>query len=194
MTAPLLILLHGVGARGADLMAIGHALTAALPGAQLAAPDAPEPFDQAPNGRQWFSVAGVTAANRPARVVAARTAFDATIADIVQRADNPDRVVLIGFSQGAIMALDALARGHAHEVIAFSGRLPLSAPPAPKPHARALLVHGEADPVIPTDESRQAAEALRDRGCHTELLLLPNVGHVISPAGLQAGLRFLAQG
>ena len=68
----LALLLHGVGAQGADMGGLAEAL--ALPGLAFAAPDAPFPFDAAPGspGRQWFSVSGVTAANRAARVAAAR--------------------------------------------------------------------------------------------------------------------------
>lgn len=191
MSAALLIMLHGVGARGGDLHPVGMALLQALPGARLAAPDAPQRFDLGADGRQWFSVAGVTPANRPTRIAAARAAFDQVIDDLVQSAGNPGRVILAGFSQGSIMALDALARGRAREVIAFSGRLPLSGPATPAEGARALLVHWAEDPVIAADESGQAAAALSAAGCDIDLLVLPGLGHAISAEAIAAGRQFL---
>ena len=110
MSAPLIILLHGVGASGASLAPLAEAMAPALPGVAFATPDGVEPFDMGGPGRQWFSVKGVTAENRAARVAAARPAFDATLDRIIaEHGARPEHVALLGFSQGTIMSLDLLA-------------------------------------------------------------------------------------
>lgn len=197
MSAPLVIFLHGVGSRGADLAPLARLWQPLLPDARFAAPDAPFPFDQAPEARQWFSVSGVTEANRPARVAAARPAFDALLGDIVAQhglADALDRVALVGFSQGSIMALDALASGRwpVAGVVAFAGRLASPEPLTPSRETRLLLVHGAADPVMPPVESRRTEQTLSAAGVFVERHEIPGLGHQLSVEGATLAGRFLA--
>ena len=193
----LALLLHGVGAQGADMGGLAEAL--ALPGLAFAAPDAPFPFNAAPGspGRQWFSVSGVTAANRAARVADARAPFDRVIADTLAAhglTGRPDRVVLIGFSQGAIMALDAIATGRipAGGLIAFSGRLATPAPLAPA-RTPILIAHGRQDGVIPVTEATAAATALTAAGNTPDLILEDGLGHAPGPAGLARARALLTR-
>lgn len=196
MSRNLLIVLHGVGSDGADLAPFGEIWSRALPDTDFAAPDAPFAFGYG-GGRQWFSLDGVTAENRPGRVVAARETFDRLIGGIVSAhglENDLDRVALVGFSQGAIMALDALASGRwpVAGVVAFSGRLASPAPLSPPPGARVLLVHGDEDTVIPARESERAAAVLSGLGVETTLRILPGIGHGIAPEGVALAQRFLA--
>ncbi|MEQ1942732.1 dienelactone hydrolase family protein [Mesorhizobium sp. VNQ89] len=192
----LVIFLHGVGSNGADLAPLGEAWRDRLPNTIFAAPDAPFACDQGGAGRQWFSIAGVTEANRPARVFEARGRFDRTIPEIVGAhgfANSPERVALVGFSQGTIMALDVLASGRwpVAAVVGFAGRLASPEPLAPSLATKALLIHGAADPVIPATESQRAAERLRQEGISIDTLFVPGVGHTISAGGAKAACDFL---
>ncbi|TSE11672.1 prolyl oligopeptidase family serine peptidase [Mesorhizobium intechi] len=193
MDRGLVILLHGVGSNGANMAALGRALAPALPGVIFESPDAPG--GRGPH-REWFSVVGVTEANRQHRVVAARPGFDAVIAKIIERhgfSNALDRVALLGFSQGAIMALDALANGRwpVGAVIAFSGRLASPAPLAPATGTPLLLIHGGADPVMPSSESVRAAEQLTAAGVRARISIEPSLGHQVSNTGLAVAARFL---
>ena len=197
MTAPLVIFLHGVGSRGADLAPLGRLWQPLLPDARFAAPDAPFAFDQAPQARQWFSVSGVTDTNRPARVQAARPAFDALIGGLIAEhglTDHLDRVALVGFSQGSIMALDAIASGRwpVAAVVAFAGRLASPEPLAPARESRLLLVHGSTDPVMPPAESRRAEQLLSTAGLQVARHEIPGLGHQLSAEGVELAGRFLA--
>lgn len=195
----LVVFLHGVGAFGTDMASLADALGAALPSTAFAAPDAPSPFDGGGSGRQWFSLSGVTAANRRARIEAAREAFDrVTMAAVAERgfAGRLDRVALFGFSQGAMMALDAVASGRWPVVaaVAAAGRLSGSAAPlAAANAARVLLLHGEADPVVPVEESRLAAERLTAAGFCVEARFYPRVGHALTDDGVAAAGEFLVR-
>ena len=196
MKRNLVILLHGVGSSGANLATLAEAWRNTLPNADFAAPDAPFPFGHGP-GRQWFSVNGVTEANRPERVAAARGPFDKTLGDIIAAhglTDQPGRIALVGFSQGSIMALDAVASGRwpVAAVVAFSGRLASPKPLAPAQGARVLLIHGDADPVMPASESVRAAAVLKELGVDATSQILRGVGHTISPEGASIAGSFLA--
>jgi phospholipase/carboxylesterase len=193
----LVVLLHGVGSSGADLAPLGAALSRFLPDTQFVSPDAPDPSAYGA-GYQWFSVVGVTPENRPERIVAARSGFDAVIeAAIVDNgfADRRERVALIGFSQGSIMALDALATGRQSPlaVVAFAGRLATPDPLAPPINAHALLIHGDSDAVIPAAETRSAAERLTAAGVTVETDIVPGIGHTIAPQSIQVAGRYLAR-
>jgi phospholipase/carboxylesterase len=193
MDRGLVILLHGVGSNGANMAALARALAPALPGFVFESPDAPG--GSGPR-REWFSVIGVTDANRPQRVVAARPGFDAIIANLIEQhgfSNALDRVVLLGFSQGSIMALDALATGRwpVGAIVAFSGRLASLAPLAPATGTKLLLVHGDADPVMPSGESIRAAQQLTAAGAWARISIEPGLGHQISNSGLAEAAKFL---
>ncbi|MDH7786530.1 phospholipase/carboxylesterase [Ochrobactrum sp. 19YEA23] len=192
----LVIFLHGVGSRGGDLASLGEFWADALPGAAFAAPDAPFAFDQGGSGHQWFSVSGVTSANRPQRIVEARAVFDETLTRIIAEhgfADKLDRVALVGFSQGAIMSLDALVSGRwpIAAVVAFSGRLASPEPFTPTLATQALLVHGSIDTVIPASESEGANARLVGIGVNSTCHILRGVGHTISSEGAVMAATFL---
>lgn len=183
----LFILLHGVGARAADLAPLAVRIRAAFPGAALLLPDAPLPFDgDLPGGgaRQWFPVGGVTEENRPGRVAGALPALHALVRDAQERYQVlQSDTALAGFSQGAIMALEfAVAHdGHAGRVLAFSGRfaqLPEKAPEFTTLH----LLHGEQDGVIPVEHARAAYARLGELQGDATLDIAAGVGHELHAA------------
>jgi phospholipase/carboxylesterase len=196
MHPSLVIFLHGVRADGSQLAPLGDGWRTILPGAAFAAPDAP--FEGPRGGRQWFSLDGVTRESRPQRLAAARPAFDALLESVVADhglSGDLSRVALVGFSQGAMMALDALVSGRwpVAAVVAFSGRLASPPPLAPRPGAAVLLIHGADDPAIPCQESRDAAAALQQLGVKTQVRILPGVSHKVAPEGAALAGAFLAE-
>ncbi|WP_343465082.1 prolyl oligopeptidase family serine peptidase [Pantoea sp.] len=197
MAKALVIFLHGVGSNGADLAVLGQHWAPLLPEVAFAAPDAPFPFEHA-MGYQWFSLTGITPNNRPARVRDARAAFDETLHAVMAQhgmADAWHKVILVGFSQGSIMALDALASGRypLAGVVAFSGRLSFDGALSPQPHVPALLIHGRADDVIPFSESEGAARRLKAAGVTLEAHFETPTGHTISSQGAMQAAAFIAQ-
>ena len=180
----LIVLLHGVGATGADLAALAQALRSEFPQAAVLAPDAPHPFDGGGSGRQWFSVAGVTEASRGERVAAVLPDLLGWLQATQQRLGvGPAATALGGFSQGAILALELAQAedGLVGRVLAFSGRYVQLPEVAPR-HTTLHLFHGGADPVIAASHSRAALERLGVLNGDATLDIAEGVGHQLHPA------------
>jgi phospholipase/carboxylesterase len=192
----LFITLHGVGSSGSDLVPLANTWKDSLPGAIFVSPNAPTRSSFG-SGYQWFSVAGVTEDNRSTRIKEARAAFDATITAIVEEngfSGRLDHVAFVGFSQGTIMALDAIASGRwpVGAVVGFSGRLASPLPLQAAVSTPVLLVHGSADPVIPVAETTKASALLQSQGVKVETMIIPGLGHTISADGAARAATFLA--
>jgi phospholipase/carboxylesterase len=186
----LVLLFHGVGSSARDLAPLGEALVPHLPDALIVSVQAPEASGR---GWQWFSVQAVTEANRPARVAAAMPAFVQAVQQRQQAcAVGPAATTLIGFSQGAIMALEStqLDSPPAARVIALSGRF--AAPPRIA-HAslRTHLVHGDADAVMPVRGAVDALARLQALGAVATLDCIPGLGHGIDQRVVDAIVRRL---
>ena len=188
----LVLLFHGVGGLPQDLVPIAGPIAALQPSAFVASVAAPAASDLG-RGRQWFSVIGVTEANRPTRVEAAMPSFMGAVSRWQQESGvGPDRTVLIGFSQGAIMALESTQRSpvSAASVVSIAGRFAVL--PTVPPQASVHLVHGDADSVIPSLHSEFAAHRLAELGATVSLDLVPGLGHGIDEPALQHVLEGLA--
>lgn len=192
----LVVLCHGVGADGYDLIDLAPTWAAALPDAAFVAPHAPEAYDGAPHGRQWFSLADRTPSVLYAGARRAAPALDAYIdAELAQLDLARDNVALMGFSQGAMMVLHAglrrvpVPRG----LLAFSGALLFTPELAAEcaGHPPTLLVHGEQDEVVPFARATASESALVHLGIPLQTLWCPGLGHAIDDAGLSAGGLFL---
>ena len=162
----LVVLLHGVGADGNDLIGLAPALAERLPHAAFVAPDAPEPCDMAPYGRQWFSLRD----RRPAALLAGAAAsaprLDAFLDGALARHGLANhQLALLGFSQGTMMALFVAPRRAPSiaAVLGFSGALLGAGRLAAETRSRppVLLVHGAADEVVPLEALFAAVEGLQ---------------------------------
>lgn len=187
-------ILHGVGASANAMQPVAQALAKGLPTAAVVALNGYDPFDLGGNGRQWFSVKGITEDNRPARVEAALPRVDQAIATEEARLGLTRRkTVILGFSQGAILALHMAASSPnpPMAVIALAGRLAGPPSPAPQPRPPVLLSHGAMDAVIQVAHMDAAATALREAGCLVQTLQIPGLGHAIHPQQIERTLHFL---
>lgn len=192
----LVILCHGVGADGHDLIDLAPYWGQALPDAVFVAPHGPEPFDMAPVGRQWFPIGDLNPATLGSGVRRAAASLDAFIDQQLEKYGLPKTAyALMGFSQGAMTALfTGLRRPHApRAILAFSGALiaPESLAAEMKNHAPVLLAHGEMDPVVPAFRSRDAETALKQAGVPVETVFSPKLEHGIDDIILTAGALFL---
>jgi phospholipase/carboxylesterase len=193
----LVVFLHGVGADGDDLIALAPYFAHWLPNAEYVAPHAPFPFDMAPTGRQWFSMQDLRPQAIFEGVQAVAPSLDRYLDEqLASRGLTDGDLAIVGFSQGTMMALHvALRRPKAcAAVIGYSGLLaaPDQLPAELTVRPPVLLVHGEADEVIPHDFMPLAEKALTVMEVSVDTLSCPNLGHSINDDGLMAGIRFAA--
>lgn len=192
----LFLLFHGVGGHGLQMQPLAAALQKQYPQAAVLSFDAPEPFDGVPgggSGYQWFSTRGIDDENRPARVAAALPGFIALVRATAAQYDMAwERVALGGFSQGAIMALEAVQAEPklAGRVLAFGGRhatLPEHAPADVSIH----LLHGMADAVLPYQNVVQSAQTLVQLGADVTADIRPGIGHELHPELVEKAMEQL---
>lgn len=199
----LVVLLHGYGADGRDLLDLGSYWSQLLPDTAFVSPHAPEPCAVAPVGRQWFAYVQRDDRERWIGVEAAHPALQRFLDEELARLGlSGDRLALVGFSQGTMMALHTgLRRPVAPAgIVGFSGihvlpsvRGITAADAQISSRPPVLLVHGEEDEVIPPQALERAAATLHARGIPVEAHLSPNLGHGIDEDGLSLGGRFLAR-
>jgi phospholipase/carboxylesterase len=195
----LVVLLHGLGADGSDLIELAPHWAEALPHAAFVAPDASEACDMGPYGRQWFSLQDRRPALMAAGARAAREGLDAFLEAELARLGLPgSALALAGFSQGCMMALFTGLRRAVPPaaILGYSGALlapeVLAAEITGRPPV--LLVHGEADDIVPVQATRMAESVLREAGVPVEAIYRPGLAHGIDEAGLAAGLHTLQAG
>ncbi|MDJ0685075.1 MAG: alpha/beta fold hydrolase [Alphaproteobacteria bacterium] len=192
----LVVLLHGVGADGADLIALAPHLAQAAPEAHFISPDAPFPCDMAPYGRQWFSLQDRDPAVMLSGVRMSAPHLDGFLdAQIARFGLQASDVALVGFSQGTMMSLHVAPRRPEPlaGVIGFSGALLAPDLLAEEAVSKSpmLLIHGDADEIVPVQATPAAASALQDVGFDVETLIAPGVPHGIDPTGLNRAKAFL---
>jgi len=190
----LVIFLHGHRGTGSVMATIGRSWQSDLVDTVFVAPDAP--LRHRSGGREWFAVDDQVL--RPERIQAARRAFDSSIREIVkdQGFENDlANVAFVGVSQGAIMALDAVASGRwqVGALVSFAGLLPLPPSAGSGNRTVVLLMHGSADRTIPSEASISAASELEAAGFDVSLNIVQGVGHTISPEEAKTALQFLAR-
>ena len=196
----VVVFLHGYGADGADLLGLADPLAPHLPGTAFYAPNAPERCVNNPMGYQWFPIPWMDGSSEEQAKASAAQSFqdiNAFLDKVLADEDIPaDRLALVGFSQGTMMAL-AVAPQRDPEiagVVGFSGRL---IDPEKAVEARTkppiLLIHGDEDPVVPFDSMGIAGQALQNAGFTVYGHVMKGTGHGISPDGLSVALAFLKE-
>lgn len=195
----LIVLIHGFGADGEDLIGLAPFWRRLLPDAYFVAPDGPEPCAMAGFGRQWFPLTDFSEEERLSGARTAAPALNAFIdAELERLGLGDDHLALVGFSQGCMMALHVgLRRARPPAaVVGFSGALAgtgavLEAEMTARPPI--LLVHGDQDPIVPVAALRRAVDALTVAGLSLQFHVERGLGHGIGPEGLALGGEFLCR-
>lgn len=195
----LVIFLHGYGADGADLLGLADYMAPHLPGTAFLAPDAPEPCVGNPFGRQWFPIPWIDGSDEAAAeqgLLQAATDLNGFIDNhLLQEELEPSSLALVGFSQGAMMALQVAPRRDRAiaGIVAISGQLLM--PERLEKEARVwppiLLIHGDRDPVVPFENLALSGGRLKSAGFETESHVMRGMEHGISADGAGAAISFL---
>ncbi len=192
----LVVLIHGYGSNGDDLVSLAALMQPALPGAAFVAPNAPGRIPSLAAAHQWWAIETFSMAERAAGADAAASGLDAFVsAELEALGLTGDRLILLGFSQGTMMALHVgLRRADAVAgIIGISGMLVaperLKSEIASRPPV--LLIHGTEDEVVPFRSLELAAAALAEAGVTVETHVSPGTNHSVAPDGLKAAISFV---
>ena len=194
----LILLLHGVGADGNDLIGLAPYFARVLPDAKFVSPNAPFPYDMAPMGYQWFSLQERTEEAMLDGARMARPILDRFIDEqMAAHGLGPADTALVGFSQGTMMSLFAGLRRDqpVAGILGYSGRLVGAGILADEISVRppVTLINGDQDELIPASVQPAAVNALKDAGVEVEGHIRPGLGHSIDPVGIELGCEFLAR-
>lgn len=196
-TTSLVVLLHGYGADGNDLFGLHRTLAERMPDTVFRAPNAPETCGVNPAGYQWFPISWIDGSDeetmRRGYVRAAET-LDAWLTEtMAEEGVTEARTALLGFSQGAMMALAVGPRRAAQfaGIAGLSGRLLEEELPRAQSRPPILLIHGDKDEVIPVAALPAARDALTAAGFDVVAHVSRGAGHGIAPDGLDLAMGFL---
>jgi len=188
--AHLVVLCHGYGADGKDLIGLAPVLARLLPDAAFVAPNAPERCPGA--GYQWFPISQLDPRLMHQGVVGAMPGLEDFVqAELARLALTAERLALIGFSQGTMMALQlGLHHLKPAAIVGFSGVLTGAPPQGGTPPV--FLAHGGADPLIPPEALFMTAGVLGAAGVRVQWHLAAGLGHGIDDEGLALAGGFLS--
>lgn len=191
----LIVLIHGYGSNGDDLLSLARMIQPALPNTAFVAPNAPSRVPRMAAAFQWWPIETFSMAERAAGAVSAAPALDAFIAQELEKTGlSSDRLLLLGFSQGTMMALHVGLRRPepVAGIVAISGML--VAPERLEAEIRArppvLLIHGTDDDVVPFRSMDLTSTALSAVGVDIETHVSPGIGHSVGQDGLAAATVF----
>lgn len=191
----MVVLLHGYGSNGDDLIGLVPYWRGALPDTVFLSPNAPQPCPDAPGGRQWWSLTSFSPDARAAGVRQAAPILNGFIdSQLAAYGLTQDRLALVGFSQGTMMALHVGLRRPIAGVVGYSGLLADTeglAGMSSKPPV--LLVHGDADPMVPVTALQNAQATLAPLGFEVATHVSRGLGHSIDEPGLRLGEQFLSR-
>jgi len=193
----LVVMCHGVGSDGDDLMGLAPFFQKVLPDARFVSPHAPFQFDGGPIGYQWFSLQDFSNEERNRGVRSAAPILNAYIDEQLGMLGLEDKdLALVGFSQGTMMALHVgLRRAKpCAGILGYSGMLvdAESLPDEITVKPPVLLSHGQDDEILPFDFMPAALSVLRLLNVPCDGLARPGLGHGLDDDSVKAGMFFLA--
>ena len=188
----LVVLVHGYGSDGNDLIGLAPHWRQDMPGAAFVAPNAPDRLPGSP-GYQWFPISRIEPHEMQKGVESVGPVLEQFVdAELARLSLPPERLILVGFSQGTMLSLHVgLARKTAPAaIVGLSGML-ASSPPRCGDGPAILLTHGDADQIVPVQAMLFAASTLGDSGYAVQWHLAPGVGHGVDPDTIAIAGQFL---
>ena len=192
----VVIILHGLGDSAEGIISLADPMKSAFPNTEFVAPNAPFPCDFSPFGYQWFSMQDMSQEAVLNGVIHASSILNEYIDHIIEsRGLTPDKVALLGFSQGTMMSLYVAPRRTpaVAAVLGYSGALVGgdTLPQERRSSPPVMLIHGMNDDVVPFQAMLHAVAGLQNANINVTSMPCPNLAHSIDDLGLTQGLMFL---
>jgi phospholipase/carboxylesterase len=193
----LCVMIHGYGADGSDMINVAAEMAVFLPNTHFMAPNGPEPCPTAPGFFQWYPMGG----GRQGADVGA-----STIAPLINRYTDiqlerlgldDTRLVMLGFSQGGgVMMEAALRRSRTCAALlsftsAIRNRDKLTEEITARPPT--ILIHGELDEVVPVRHVINTAQILEEHDVEVRYHICQGIGHTLNEEGAYIGAMFIAE-
>lgn len=192
----LVVILHGYGANGDDLIDLAHRWAPQFPDVDFIAPNAPESCEMNPMGFQWFGLRDFSPFNVRSGLDRIRPTVVQYLESLLQKHHlQAEDLALVGFSQGSMVALDMLfALPGLKGVLSYSGAFypPVAVPPLSHT-PNVMLIHGVVDMVVPFAAMAEADRQLQLFGLNPQTCAIPHLGHGIDSQGLKVGEQFLKE-
>ena len=194
----VVILAHGLGADGDDLIGLAPYFARVLPDALFVSPNAPFAYDMGGFGYQWFSYQDRAPEPVLKGVRIAAPILDAFIdRQLAETGLGEDKLALVGFSQGTMMSMFVAPRRAKAiaGVVGFSGRLiaPETLAGEIKSRPPITLINGDRDDLVPVSVQPEAVKTLKAVGVPVEAHIRPGLPHSIDAEGIEIGCEFLAR-
>lgn len=194
----LVVLAHGWRADGDDMLALAQQWAPSLPNTWFMAPNAPIASEELFGSFQWYDLSPENRHTRGAAIREAANILNDFVDQQLAALDLPaSRLVMVGFSQGYGVTFDAaLRRENAPAALmGYTGSLANrdTLPDEMKAKPPVMLLHGDADPVIPVKALLQSILYLQDLGIDVEWHISHGLGHQIDDPAVLAGGRFLTR-
>lgn len=190
----IVVLLHGYGADNALFKDIGEFFAENISDAVIHIPNGLEECESGVGGRQWFPLEGGVNYWQ-SEMSKASIRFNIYLDNLLVKYQLKDEdLILSGFSQGAMMSLQCGLERHVKAIIGFSGTLvdssvldKITSVP------NVLLIHGDADAVLPVASVYEAADAFKNRDFSVKLAIIPRLEHYIDVRALDAAKAFIKE-
>ena len=194
----IVIFCHGYGADGNDLISLANYFQPTLPDAVFLSPNAPEKCGMSPMGYQWFDFQSGDPATIWKGVLTAADTLNNFIDEQLEHYNLTDQdLALVGFSQGTMMSLHVGLRRlkPIRAIVGFSGRLiaPELLDKELKSKPPIYLIHGDADPMVPYQDTIEAEKKLKGIGLDVKAHISPNTPHSIAQDGLSIAIDFITE-
>jgi phospholipase/carboxylesterase len=189
----LVVLVHGYGSDGKDLIGLAPHWRDRLPDAVFVAPNAPDPLPGSP-GYQWFPISRIDPHEMQKGVEKVGPVLDGFLdMELARLSLPPERLILVGFSQGTMLSLHVgLRRPVAPAAIVGLSGLLAGTPPRRNGGPPVFLAHGDADQIVPVQAMLVAASVMGDAGYAVQWHLARGIGHGVDPETIAIAGDFLA--
>lgn len=193
----VVVLLHGYGSNGRDLISLAPYWQSALPDALFVSPDAPFPLEIPQSaGYQWFPLIDRTEEEYLEGAEAAAPILNNYLDKLLEDYNlTNDKMALVGFSQGTMMSLYVGPRRNPKiaGILGYSGALIAGEGLNGENGLPIHLIHGENDSVVPVMAYHNAVKVLKEKGFQVGGYTTPRLEHSIDNDGVESGARFLSE-